>query len=588
MINKVAKLLLNSIQEKKPKHIIFRIAKVLYKLAYDYKEVMVLRFLEMLGHIPEDILVRLITTDAEFNVGTVKEKMSPQKMERLTAILSRYRVEKIADLADKIIEASPELKKKLAEEYKTRPSTIEIVTPSQGTYYFNYIPTAHFAHRKYLRDVSSVELKKVLTEYSIALLADYPEATKKRRSSEKEGGYKVSYISKIRKDNKNLNIVSGTPTLDPRKKIFTISMITIFANKDPSTIPHDFDGYSVSRETKEKPVVQKPVIQEPIKPRPKAIVHFQKIIIPAVIEEISEKQAILEDKLNEIIEKKEVIEETNINPTQKEILTKALEKEIVEVSQHQQKLEDKLEDILEKKEFIEEPNINPTQKEIVTKALEKEIIEISKDQQNLEDNLELFAKTHNLPIISGLSHSKALKMQKEMLKLRKKDPNTVPNIVPNIVRKPLVPSAVRPVPNLPKKPPQQKNYQPSYIPNEEFLKRVEELKIENKIVEFSTYLSNDGDYVDTFITYPEVLEEYIQIDGIRQIAKIIRERNVKIQKIKEEPKWYAYPVSCKDCYDSEGILAQKGLTVRLLATKKYNLARKAYEIMVEDFIIDKI
>ena len=184
MINKVARILLNCIQENKPKNLIIRIAKVLYKLAYNYKETIIKRFIEMLGQIPERTLITLITTEEQFDVGDAVEKPNLEKNERLERILKNYTTEEIEAIANKIIENSPYFKNTLAQRFKGKDEELFLKTPENEIFSFLYTPTKHFAHRKYLRDVTETELNSVIREYSIGLISNYRETTRNQRRTQ--------------------------------------------------------------------------------------------------------------------------------------------------------------------------------------------------------------------------------------------------------------------------------------------------------------------------------------------------------------------------------------------------------------------
>jgi hypothetical protein len=267
MITELKKILLNSIRTKQPKEKIIRLAKTLYKLAYNYQEVMISRFIEMLGNIPERTLIKLITTDDSTEVLYANDIVNPEKREKLKRLLSGYTTLEIGQIADKIIEASPSLKNKFAAQFKSGIENIQINTPNNSKYTFEYTPTLHFGHRRYLRDIYETELKKVLIEYSMALLSNFEEATKYKRGS------KIAFTSKVQKDNKNITIVTTMPVKNPSTKKYEMSLVTIFQSGYTANTEDTFEGYTsgkiISQEKRRMPLPSGGVELKP--PPPKTV-----------------------------------------------------------------------------------------------------------------------------------------------------------------------------------------------------------------------------------------------------------------------------------------------------------------------------
>jgi hypothetical protein len=265
MIAKVARLLLKSIQENKPRQLINKLAK--YIVAYDYKDTVITRFIQMLGHIPENKLLSIINNSKlKFNVGSVEEPMTPEKEKRIREALGKYGVITISKIADRIIEPSWKLKEKLAQKYKSDAEQKEfwVKTPSGEVFKFIFKPTFHFAHRIFLRDIEDIEVKKVMWEYAIAIVSNYREATRYGEDTT------ITYYSSVQKAGFNLFFVTGEPTLIG--KTYTIDMVSMYpVSSEPQTI--EVSGYEIKyREPRERPVAPPEAPKPIVNPTPTPII----------------------------------------------------------------------------------------------------------------------------------------------------------------------------------------------------------------------------------------------------------------------------------------------------------------------------
>lgn len=261
MINKLASILLQSIQQKQPKQVINKLARII--LANDYQQKVIQRFIEMLGHVPENKLMDIITNkNRKYDVGSAEEPLTPQKEKRLKEELEKYNVIVLSKIADRIIEPSQKLKNKLAMKYKSeaKQDVFWVKTPKGESYKFIFKPTFHFAHRIFLRDIEDIEVKKTLWEYAIALVSDYDEAT--QYGSSDEG--KITYYSSVKKAGSyTLKIVTGELDITGNTvKIDMISMYPVGSENEPQTLEVE-DGYIISY-TEPVDIIPSPRDQQPI------------------------------------------------------------------------------------------------------------------------------------------------------------------------------------------------------------------------------------------------------------------------------------------------------------------------------------
>jgi len=242
MINKLAKLLLNSIKTNEPKQEIIRIAKILYKLAArlskrgvmgdEYHSVMIERFLHVFSGTPgvDKILQTYINND-DPKLGLVFNKTpDPIKGERLKPLLKVLGTREIS-LIEKLIVESPlntVIKKYLEVTYNSdgiAPVNVKSSGASGDKNSFIITPSTHFAYRAFFRGVEKEDILKVLRDFTESVLQGW------KYTIDHEG--RIYYVSNIKKYGYYITLVVGDMTkIKTLENMHHMTLVTIYPNEE--------------------------------------------------------------------------------------------------------------------------------------------------------------------------------------------------------------------------------------------------------------------------------------------------------------------------------------------------------------------
>ncbi len=224
MINKLAKVLLNSIRTNQPKQRIIRLAKILYKLAskdygvsvgHEYHTVMVKRFLEVFSS-SEDVTSFLQGRKFASTIVFRTPRVSENPIQR--ELLNKLTTVQIDDIVEKIVSSNPELKEWLENKYNIGVDPVKIKNRYGYQLSYSFGTTQHFGYRAFFRGLDFPVIQ-LAAEELIKNIIDNPLTVKRA----------FEYVSNIKKYGFYVSLVIGEITKNPSGG--RMDLITTYPNQ---------------------------------------------------------------------------------------------------------------------------------------------------------------------------------------------------------------------------------------------------------------------------------------------------------------------------------------------------------------------
>jgi len=259
MINKLARVLLNSIKRNESKQKINRIARLLHKVASEasYKETVIDNFIAMFGSINQGQLLQVIYN---YKLGLSKgpkphelklegNYVPPAKVLAIkTALKDKFvSMRKISKMANDMIEGNANIKSMVMKFTKVEVENTNVVTPTGEVVSFKFNSTDHLGHRCYLRDITTKDLNLALNDLAISFLSNQTKTLSERNSEFKDAGDKYSFTTKAKKASAEMYITIIFALKGISSKEIEMTLVTVFPDESKGpTIPGEApEGYKV-------------------------------------------------------------------------------------------------------------------------------------------------------------------------------------------------------------------------------------------------------------------------------------------------------------------------------------------------------
>jgi len=213
MINKVAKLLLNSIKTNQPRQRIIRIAKILYKLAAafgqksqskggKYHSVMVDRFLQVFSD-SDDITLFLEGKKYASAINFVKPVFMTSRNPRQKELLDDLNTIEIDELEDKIVRSNKDIADWLEAKFNIGVNPVKVKTRTRHDVTYSFGSTQHFGWRSFFRGLDLPVLQEAANEL-VGNIVENPTAFIFKKGKE--------YVSNIKIYDMYVTLVIGEVT----------------------------------------------------------------------------------------------------------------------------------------------------------------------------------------------------------------------------------------------------------------------------------------------------------------------------------------------------------------------------------------
>lgn len=236
MINKIARILLNSIRTNQPKKRIIRLAKLFNKLAAKeigltsgtYHDAMVERFVEKFQNTDNilGVIERYKNNEyPRYSSVIFRKDKNPYFAEKVKNAISSLGTRQISEVTAGIIENDSDIKNYFETAYRDiGVKSVKLRHNNKG-YNFDFYPSIHFAYRNYFRGIDTGDLAQVLEDLCNSIIVNYEKVIQYK---DHEG--KIAITTNAKKYGLPITIVIAS--LEKRSLLdFRMDLISIYPNE---------------------------------------------------------------------------------------------------------------------------------------------------------------------------------------------------------------------------------------------------------------------------------------------------------------------------------------------------------------------